>query len=79
VLSEERMMDGFLTFLKNHKFSVILVLIGLVLSILFFTIGFWRTILLFVILAICFLIGYLLDQSGPEGLKEFFSKLFGKK
>jgi uncharacterized membrane protein len=72
-------MNAFLEFVKTHKFTVLLVLVGLVLSILFFTIGFWRTILLFVILALCFLIGYLLDQGGPEGIKEFFSKLFGKK
>jgi len=72
-------MNAFLEFVKTHKFTVILVLVGLVLSILFFTIGFWRTILLFIILALCFLIGYLLDQNGPDGIKEFFNKLFSKK
>ncbi len=72
-------MNTFLEFIKSHKFTVLFVLIGLLLTILFFTIGFWRTILLFVILAICFLLGYLLDQSGPEGIKEFFNKLFAKK
>jgi uncharacterized membrane protein len=71
-------MNAFLEFVKKNKFTVLLVLAGLVLSILFFTIGFWRTILLFVILALCFLIGYLLDQSGPEGIREFFRKLFGR-
>ena len=72
-------MNTLLEFVKNHKFTVLFVLIGLLLAILFFTIGFWRTILLLVILAVCFLLGYLLDQSGPDGIKEFFSKLFGKK
>ena len=72
-------MNTFLEFVKNHKFTVLFVLIGLLLAILFFTIGFWRTILLFVILAVCFLLGYLLDQSGPDGIKEFFTKLFSKK
>ena len=72
-------MNAFLEFVKTHKFTVLLVLIGLVLSILFFTIGFWRTILLFIILALCFLIGYLLDQNGPDGIKDFFNKLFSKK
>ena len=72
-------MNAFLEFVKSHKFTVLLVLIGLVLSILFFTIGFWRTILLFIILALCFLIGYLLDQGGPDGIKDFFNKLFSKK
>ena len=72
-------MNGFLEFVKNHKFTVLFVSLGLVLSILFFTIGFWRTLLLLVILALCFLIGYLLDQDGPDGIKEFLNKLFSKK
>ncbi len=71
-------MNAFLEFVKNHKFTVLFVLIGLILSILFFTIGFWRTILLILILALCFLVGYLLDQSGPDGIKNFFNKLFTK-
>ncbi len=72
-------MNTFLEFIKTHKFTVLFVLIGLLLTILFFTIGFWRTILLIIILAVCFLLGYLLDQSGPDGIKEFFHKLFAKK
>ena len=71
-------MNAFLEFVKNHKFTVLFVLVGLILSILFFTIGFWRTILLILILALCSLIGYLLDQSGPDGIKNFFNKLFTK-
>ena len=72
-------MNAFLEFVKTHKYTVLFVALGLVLAILFFTIGFWRTLLLLVILAFCFLIGYLLDQGGPEGIKEFFTKLFSKK
>ena len=71
-------MNTFLEFLKNHKYTVLFVLIGLLLTILFFTIGFWRTLLLFVILALCFFTGYLLDQSGPEGIRDFFHRLFSK-
>lgn len=72
------MENGFLEFIKKYKFTIVLSLIGLILTVLFFTIGFWRTMLLLLILALCFLIGYLLDQSGPEGVKNFFSKLFSK-
>ena len=72
-------MNAFLEFVKSHKFTVLFVALGLVLAILFFTIGFWRTLLLLVILALCFLIGYLLDQGGTDGIKEFFNKLFTKK
>ena len=73
------MENGFLEFLKKYKFTILLCLIGLIFVILFFTIGFWRTLLLMVILALCFLVGYLLDQSGPDGLKNFVNKLFSKK
>ena len=72
------MENGFLEFIKKYKFTIVLSLIGLILTVLFFTIGFWRTMLLLLILALCFLIGYLLDHSGPEGVKNFFSKLFSK-
>jgi len=70
--------NGFLEFLKKYKFTIVLSLLGLILAVLFFTIGFWKTLLLLVILALCFLIGYLLDQSGPEGVKNFFQKIFTK-
>ena len=72
------MNNGFLDFIIKHKFTVLLMLAGLILSILFFTIGFWRTLLLILILALCFVVGYLLDQSGPDGIREFFNKLFTK-
>ncbi len=71
-------MNAFWEFVKKHKYTVLLVLAGLVLTILFFSIGFWRTILLFLILALCFFLGYLLDQGGPEGIRDFFTKLFSK-
>ena len=72
-------MDGsFLEFLKAHKFTILLVLIGLILTILFFTIGFWRTILLILILALCLFAGVLLDKGGAEGFREFFRRLFSK-
>ncbi len=72
------MDNGFWAFVKAHKFTAILLVIGCVLTILFFTIGFWRTLLLTLILAICFFLGYLLDKGGLEGVKDFFKKLFTK-
>ena len=64
-------MNAFLEFVKSHKFTVLFVALGLVLAILFFTIGFWRTLLLLVILALCFLIGYLLDQGQANGWSRY--------
>lgn len=72
------MDNGFWAFVKEHKYTVISVLVGVVLVILFFTIGFWRTILLALILGICFFLGYLLDKGGVEGAADFFKKLFSK-
>ncbi len=72
------MDNGFWAFVKEHKFTAILLVIGFVLAILFFTIGFWRTLLLTLIFALCFFLGYLLDKGGLEGVKNFFKKLFTK-
>lgn len=72
-------MNGtFMEFFKAHKFTILLVLFGLILTILFFTIGFWRTILLILILALCLFAGILLDKGGAEGFRDFFRKLFTK-
>ena len=73
-------MDGkFVEFCKAHKFAIIFAAIGLLLAILFMTIGFWRTLLLFLLIAVFFLIGLLLDQNGPGGLKAFFDRLFSRR
>lgn len=71
-------MEKIVAFIREHKWTVLLVAIGLILAILFMSIGFWKTLLLFAILAVCFVLGILLDQSGPEGVKAFFVRLFTK-
>ena len=55
----------------------ILVLLGT--SILIFTIGFWRTLLLFAIVGIAYFIGTLLDEGGRTRVKDFFAGLFQRK
>ena len=72
------MNGSFMEFVKAHKFTILLVLFGLILTILFFTIGFWRTILLILILALCLFAGILLDKGGAEGFRDFFRKLFSR-
>ncbi len=71
-------MDKFLAFCKEHKWTVILVAAGLLFAILFITIGFWKTLLLLVLVGIAFVIGTLLDRNGTDGVKAFFSSLFSK-
>lgn len=71
-------MDKFKVFCSEHRWTVTLVAAGLVFAILFMTIGFWRTLLLVVLVGIAFLLGMLLDRNGTEGVRAFFSKLFSK-
>lgn len=72
-------MEKFSAFCKEHKWAIILVVFGLLLSILLMTIGFWKTLLLFILVGICFIVGFLLDKDGPDGVKSFFGGLFGGK
>ncbi len=70
------MMENFSEFCKKHRWALFFTAIGLLLGILFVTIGFWRTLLLIVVVTLCFFVGYLLDNGGVEGLKEFINKIF---
>lgn len=72
-------MDKFSEFVKAHKFAILFAAIGILFAILFMTIGFWRTLLLIVLVGVCFFIGFLIDQNGVDGLRAFFSKLFSSK
>ncbi len=69
-------MDGFTEFLKRFKWRILLVAFGILFTILSFTIGFWRTLLLFTIVAVCLLFGTLLDQGGRERVRQFFGAIF---
>ncbi|MCE5234562.1 MAG: DUF2273 domain-containing protein [Clostridiaceae bacterium] len=72
-------MEGFAEFFKKYKWRVLLVAFGVLFAILIFSIGFWRTLLLFFIIAVCLLFGTLLDQGGRERVRQFFGALFKSK
>ena len=72
-------MEDFLQFLRAYKWRIIGVVGGIVFTILVFTINFWRTLLLALIVGVCYLIGHLLDQGGRDAVAQFFSSIFGKK
>lgn len=63
----------------EHKWVSILVLSALVIGILMLCIGFWRTVLLAVLVGLAVLFGYLLDKGGVQAVKDFFRSLFGKR
>lgn len=59
---------------EKYKWRIIGVAFGLLVAILIFTINFWRTLLLFLIVGICFYVGRMLDNGSAEELKAFFRK-----
>ncbi len=71
-------MNNFEEFFREHKFTILFVLAGLILAVLFMTIGFWRTLLLAVILALGIFFGILMDRNGTDGVRGFFGRLFDR-
>lgn len=72
-------MEEWKKFLAEYKWRIIGVAFGLLLAILMLTVGFWRTLLLFLIVGVCFFIGAMLDEGGRAKLASFFASLFTKK
>lgn len=70
------LMERLQSFFRQNKWAVLLALIGLVLMILFFTVGFFKTIIVLAVVAFCFFIGGLMDKGGIEEVKNFFKRLF---
>ena len=66
-------------FYGEHKWLSILAVAALVLGILFLCIGFWRTLLLAVLVALGVLVGTLLDRGGWPAVKNFFLSIFSKR
>lgn len=71
-------MGDFQSFFKKYKWRIITVSAGIALAILFFSIGFWRTLLLLLIVAVCYVLGSLMDAGGREKIKEAVGVLFKK-
>ena len=71
-------MNMFLEFLRRHKWSCILCVIGIVIAVLMLTIGFWRTLLITVVIGLCFAVGFVLDTEGPGGFARIFRQITGK-
>lgn len=71
-------MEEFMSFCKQYKWRILGVAIGLLFCILVFTINFWRTLLLSLVVGVCFYFGTLLDKGGRSGAAEFIARLFRK-
>ncbi len=72
-------MEDLKALLKEYKWRLIGIVAGIVLAVLLFTIGLWRTLLLFALVALCYVIGRHLDNGGKEELDKAISSLFRKK
>ena len=66
-------------FFGEHKWLTIPAAAALVLGILFLCIGFWRTLLLALLVAVGVLMGSLLDRGGWPAVKDFFAAIFQKR
>ncbi|MBQ6146006.1 MAG: DUF2273 domain-containing protein [Clostridia bacterium] len=73
------MKDWIKNFYEEHKWLSIMAVGALVLGILFLCIGFWRTLLLAVLVALGVLVGTLLDRGGWAAVKDFFASIFQKR
>ena len=51
-------------------------LLGAAIALMLIFLGFWKTLLLFVLVGIAFFIGTLLDEGGRARVGEFFRSLF---
>ncbi len=67
---------NFFEFWNQYKWRIISVLFAIVFAAFLFTIGFWKTLLLFVLVGIAFFIGTLLDEGGRARVGEFFRSIF---
>jgi uncharacterized membrane protein len=65
-------------FFSKYKWHILGVIFAVIFTILVFTINFWRTLLLFVIMGVAYFIGTLMDEGGRERVREFFRSLFGR-
>ncbi len=60
-------MKEFIKNLEPYKFRIIGLITGLIIAILFLTIGFWETILIVILTALGFVAGYFLDDKSDLG------------
>ncbi len=71
-------MEDIKAFIERYKWRILAVAIGILLTVLLLTLGFWRTLLLLVIVAVCYFIGMLLDNGGKESIKGIIQTIFKK-
>jgi len=72
-------MEELLLFILKYKWRILFVLLGVLLTVLLLTLGFWKTLLLGVIVAACYFVGTLMDSGGKESITGLFKALFKRQ
>lgn len=63
-------MEGLADFFRKYKWRIILIAAGILFCFLVFTINFWRTLLLAIVIFVCYYIGANADKKGS--IKKLF-------
>ncbi len=71
--------ERLLVFYTGHKWTIWLVAMGLLIGILILTINFWRTLLLIIVVGVCFVVGSLMDKGGWEMVKTFLDRILPRR
>lgn len=74
-----RQMEKLQQFVREHQWTVTLIVLGVLLSVLLFSIGLIKTLILFAIVAIACYFGSQLDKKGSEGVKRFIQEHFNTR
>lgn len=72
-------IDRVREYAAEHRYAVLLGVAGLVVVILWLTIGFWRSLLIFAVVGACVFLGRLLDQGGWSAVRAFFDRILPKR
>lgn len=66
-------------FFNSHRWTVTLVLIGILICLLLMFTNFWWTLLISVVVGICYFIGSLMDKGGWDMVRAFLDRVLPKR
>ncbi|HOV69314.1 MAG TPA: DUF2273 domain-containing protein [Clostridia bacterium] len=69
-------MNDLIGFFQRNRGIVLGFIVGLILCVLWFNLGFWRTTLALLIIGFSTLTGYWISKHGVAGIIRIFDKIF---
>ncbi|MDR1620338.1 MAG: DUF2273 domain-containing protein [Clostridiales bacterium] len=76
--NNQKPQSAFAEFIRAHRWTVTLVVIGLIVCVLLMTIRFWWTLLICAVVGICFFLGRLMDKGGWDMARAFLDRVLPK-